>query len=82
MNFSVEQFHGVPCGGHLQTKRSGSLSSQVYRRATELDYRDGRVLDVQDFVEMVIALPHHQRITLFALDHRTGQTGYLKVQIN
>jgi serine protease Do len=40
------------------------------------------IQDVQGFIEKVLGLPHLQEIELLALDHRTGQSGYLKVKIN
>ena len=36
---------------------------------------------VESFVTMVITLPHHQKIVLLALDHRTGQTGSVQTEV-
>ena len=36
---------------------------------------------VQGFVNLIQALPSHQQILLEALDHRTGQSGYVQVTI-
>jgi serine protease Do len=36
---------------------------------------------VEGFVTMVITLPHHQKIVLLALDHRTGQTGSVQTEV-
>ena len=36
---------------------------------------------VESFVTMVITLPHHQKIALLALDHRTGQTGSVQTEV-
>jgi len=40
------------------------------------------VEDVQAFIERILAMPHHQKIRLLALDHRSGQRGYVQVKIN
>jgi serine protease Do len=37
---------------------------------------------VDTFVSMINSLPHHQKVTLLALDHRTGNTGYIQVEVN
>ena len=39
------------------------------------------ITGVEGFVTMVITLPHHQKIALLALDHRTGQTGSLQIEV-
>lgn len=36
---------------------------------------------VESFVDMVITLPHHQKIALLAVDHRTGQTGSVQTEV-
>jgi serine protease Do len=36
---------------------------------------------MESFVELVSSLPPNQRITLLALDHRTGRTGYVQILI-
>jgi serine protease Do len=46
-----------------------------------LDINNASVEGVEGFVDMVNALPHNQRIVIKALDHRTGDTGYLEVNI-
>jgi S1-C subfamily serine protease len=44
---------------------------------------DGRpVKGVEGFVALVNQLRHNQKIVLFALDQRTGQTGYVQVKIH
>jgi Do/DeqQ family serine protease len=40
------------------------------------------VSGVDSFVNMVGSLPPHQKIALLARDHRTGNTGYVQVEIN
>jgi serine protease Do len=46
-----------------------------------LEINNASVEGVEGFVDMVNALPHNQRIVIKALDHRTGDTGYLEVNI-
>ena len=44
---------------------------------------DGRSVNgVEGFVALVNQLQHNQKIILFALDQRTGQTGYVQVKIH
>jgi serine protease Do len=46
-----------------------------------LEINDQSVEGVEGFVNLVNGLPHHQRIVIKALDHRSGDTGYLEVNI-
>jgi len=34
------------------------------------------------FNELMTALPHHQKVVLLAISHRTGQSGYVQVEIS
>jgi serine protease Do len=36
---------------------------------------------VDSFVDLVNTLPHNQKVTVKALDHRSGETGYLEVNV-
>jgi serine protease Do len=36
---------------------------------------------IENFVELVSSLPPNQSITLLAVDHRSGQTGYVQIQV-
>jgi serine protease Do len=40
------------------------------------------VPDVDTFASMIETLPHDQKVELLALDHRTGKTGYIQVEVN
>jgi serine protease Do len=40
------------------------------------------VLDVDTFASIIETLPHDQKVKLLALDHRTGKTGYIQVEVN
>jgi S1-C subfamily serine protease len=40
------------------------------------------VSGVDAFASMINSLPHHQQVTLLALDHRTGNTTYVQVEVN
>ncbi|MGD8980231.1 MAG: PDZ domain-containing protein, partial [Desulfobacterales bacterium] len=40
------------------------------------------VSDVQRFVNLVESLKPHQWVQFLVLDHRTGQTGYIRVMVN
>jgi serine protease Do len=40
------------------------------------------VPDVETFASMIETLPHDQKVKLLALDHRTGNTGYIQVEVN
>jgi len=40
------------------------------------------VAGVESFVTMVNALPPHKKVTFLALDHRSGQTSYVQVEVN
>jgi serine protease Do len=39
------------------------------------------IAGIESLTEVVSALPSHQRVALFALDHRSGSTGYVQVVI-
>ena len=40
------------------------------------------VSGVNDFVNMINSMPHHQAVTFLALDHRSGNTVNVRVEIN
>jgi S1-C subfamily serine protease len=40
------------------------------------------VSGVDTFVNMIRSLPHHQAVTFLALDHRSGNTVRVRVEIN
>jgi|GEM_PF-69581 len=40
------------------------------------------VSGVDSFVSMVNTLPHNQKVVLLALDHRSGNTSYVQVEVN
>ena len=44
-------------------------------------YSDRVTLLLDSFAELVGSLKSHQRVTVLALDHRTGNTGYLQVVV-
>jgi S1-C subfamily serine protease len=46
-----------------------------------LDVNNMPVQGVEGFVALIKALPPHQQALLKALDHRTGQNGYVQVTI-
>ena len=46
-----------------------------------VDVNNMPVQGVEGFVAMIKALPPHQQVLLKALDHRTGQNGYVQVTI-
>jgi serine protease Do len=37
---------------------------------------------VDSFNELMTAMPHHQKVVLFAISHKTGQSGYVQVEIS
>jgi C-terminal processing protease CtpA/Prc len=40
------------------------------------------VSGVDSFVSMVNSLPRHQKVVFLALDHRSGNTSYMQVEVN
>jgi len=46
-----------------------------------LEIDNASVEGVEGFVDMVNALPHNQKVVIKALDHRSGDTGYLEVTV-
>jgi hypothetical protein len=46
-----------------------------------VDVNNMPVQGVEGFVALIKALPPHQQALLKALDHRTGQNGYVQVAI-
>jgi len=40
------------------------------------------VQDVDSFNEMMTVMPHHQKVVMFAISHKTGQSGYVQVDIS
>jgi len=62
---------------------NGPLGKLGFEKGDILLALNGRpIQDVQSFIETIAAFPHHQKIELIALDHKTGQTGYAKVEIS
>ena len=43
---------------------------------------DHPVQDVDSFKELMTTMPHHQKVVLFAISHKTGQSGYVQVEIS
>ena len=43
---------------------------------------DRPVEDLDSFLTIMNSIPQHQKIVLLALDHRSGQTSYVQVEIN
>jgi serine protease Do len=37
---------------------------------------------VDDFTGLITTLPRHQKVVFLALDHRSGKTGYVQVEVN
>ncbi|MFH1351676.1 MAG: Do family serine endopeptidase [Pseudomonadota bacterium] len=46
-----------------------------------LELQGESIKGMESFVDMVSSLPGNQKITLLALDHRTGQTGYVQAHV-
>jgi S1-C subfamily serine protease len=46
-----------------------------------LKINDQPIDSVEKFVSVVNALQSRQGITIFVVDHRTGQTGYIQVEV-
>jgi len=42
---------------------------------------DHPVEGVDSFNELMAGMPHHQKVVLFAISHKTGQSGYAQVEI-
>ena len=42
---------------------------------------DHPVQGVDSFNELITLMPHHQKVVLLAISHRTGQSGYVQVEI-
>jgi serine protease Do len=40
------------------------------------------VQGVDSFNELMMNMPHHQKVVLFAINHRNGQSGYVQVEIS
>jgi serine protease Do len=40
------------------------------------------VQGVDSFSEMMTVIPHHQKVVLFAINHKTGQSGYVRVEVS
>lgn len=43
---------------------------------------DHPVQGVDSFNELMTAMPHHQKAVLLAIDHKSGQSGYVQVEIS
>jgi S1-C subfamily serine protease len=37
---------------------------------------------VDSFNELMTEIPHHQKVVLLAISHKTGQSGYVQVEIS
>ena len=60
----------------------GPLGEAGFERGDILLEVQGRVIAGMDgFVNLVSALPPGQKVVLLAIDHKTGQAGYVQVQI-
>jgi serine protease Do len=63
--------------------RGGLLAEAGFEVGDIILEINGRtVKGVDDFVAIVNQLQHNQKIVLFALDQRTGQTGYVEIKIH
>jgi S1-C subfamily serine protease len=63
-------------------KSDGLLSKAGFEKDDIiLDVNNLPVEGVGGFAALVKALPPHQQVLLKALDHRTGQSGYVQVTI-
>ena len=47
-----------------------------------LAVNDQPVSDVQSFINLIESLKPHQWVQFLVLDHRTGQTGYIRVMVS
>ena len=43
---------------------------------------DHPVQDVDRFNELLTAMPHHQKVVLLAINHKSGQSGYVQVELS
>jgi serine protease Do len=46
-----------------------------------LKINDQPIDSVEKFISVVNTLQSHQGITIYVVDHRTGQTGYIQVEV-
>jgi hypothetical protein len=46
-----------------------------------LALNDHPVQGVDSFNELMTGMPHHQKVVLLGISHKTGQSGYLQVEI-
>jgi serine protease Do len=46
-----------------------------------LQVNDQPVSGLEGFVKLISALPHHRKVALMAIDHRSGQSGYVEVEV-
>jgi serine protease Do len=47
-----------------------------------LGISDRPINDLDTFLNIINSLPQHQKVVLLALDHRSGETNYVQVEIN
>jgi len=47
-----------------------------------LALNDHPIQDVDNFNEVMRAIPHHQKVVLLAISHETGQSGYVQIEIS
>jgi S1-C subfamily serine protease len=43
---------------------------------------DHPVQGLDSFNELITPMPHHQKVVLLAISHKTGQSGYVQVEIS
>jgi serine protease Do len=43
---------------------------------------DQPVQGVDSFNELMMNMPHHQKVVLFAISHKTGQSGYVQIEVS
>jgi len=78
----VEKYHLPSQVGVVITwiDSNGSLGKAGFEKGDILLEIEGRAIkNMEDFVDLISSIPARQQITVLALDHRTGNTGYLQV---
>jgi len=78
--------YGLPASAGVQIASvdpNGPLGKAGFEKGDLILAVDRRpVTGVDAFASMIEALPHHQKVNLQALDHRTGNTGAVQVELN
>lgn len=78
-NFGLESLKGVAI---VSVDPGGPMGAAGFEKGDLILQMNQQAIDgPESFAAMIDALPRRQKVTLFVLDHNTGQTGYMQIVV-